>query len=318
MTSTGAPTVSPPSPTSAMLQKFTSSWERRAQVKRSGVLDVPFQPALPDFLPHLLPPTLASELDALAPAERSRLLSYGWMAFNQKAIDVEHHVLVPACLRLLEQATEAGEQVAVEAVSQAMVDEAYHIYLVRQANQRTLEERGLSAPDFPLSRTVERMREHQARHPAARQRDLTVIGAAIVTEVFIKGYLGELSQAEGVQPLSVLTTRAHLADEAVHSSVFLLLAEQVYGGLPEHERDFFTEVLIRAMSWFPDPELAVWEVAIRAAAVEGGERLIQRCWQCPPPEVDYAELSAFLRRVGVGDVERHLARLHAAEVNLPS
>jgi alpha-N-dichloroacetyl-p-aminophenylserinol N-oxygenase len=295
------------------LRKITSSWERRAQVKRSGLLDVRFDPALPDFLPELLPFAAHPDLLDEDPSARSRLLTYGWLAFNQKAIDIEHHVLMPACLRLLELANEAGDGAAADAVSQALVDEAFHILLVRQANQRTLAERRLPAPTFPLCRTVERMREHQARSSAQWQRDLTVIGAAIVTEVFIKGYLGQLSQAEGVQPLSVLTTRAHLSDEAVHASIFLMLAEKLYGQLGPQEQEFLAEVLIRAMSWFPDPELPTWEAALRAAELPGNEELIRRCRLDASPQVDYQELASFLRRVRVQGVERHIARVHALE-----
>jgi hypothetical protein len=247
-----------------------------------------------------------------ARAGQAQLLTYGWLAFNQKAIDIEHNVLMPACLRLLELAGEAGDVVAADAVSQAMVDEAYHILLVRQANQRTLVERRLPAPRFPLCRTVLRMREHQARFPARWQRDLTVIGAAIVTEVFIKGYLGQLSHAEGVQPLSVLTTRAHLADEAVHASIFVMLAEQLYRRLAAHERAFLAEVLVRAMSWFPDPEQATLEVAIRTA-LPGNDALIRSCRVDDRPDIDYDELTSFLARVGVEDPGRHVARVHALE-----
>jgi hypothetical protein len=300
------------------LLKFTASWERRAQVKRSGVLEIDFEPDLPDFLPELLPgAVLPAVLDTSARGQ-SRLLTYGWLAFNQKAIDIEHNVLMPACLRLLELASEAGDVVAADAVSQALVDEAYHILLVRQANQRTLAERRLPAPSFPLCRTVERMREHQARFPARWQRDLTAIGAAIVTEVFIKGYLGQLSQAEGVQPLSVLVTRAHLADEAVHASIFVMLAEQLYRRLDPQQREFLAEVLIRAMSWFPDPELPTLEVAIRTAALPGSDELLRRCRMDTRPDIDYRELTAFLGRVGVEDVDRHIARVHALETGVPA
>lgn len=304
------------SSTAETLSKFTASWERRAQVKRSGVLDIGFEPDLPDFLPELLPGTMRSAFLETSAPDQSRLLTYWWLAYNQKAIDIEHHVLMPACLRLLELANEAGNVVAADAVSQAMVDEAYHILLVRQANQRTLAERRLPAPGFPLCRTVERMREHQARFPAKWQRDLTVIGAAVVTEVFIKGYLGQLSQAEGVQPLSVLTTRAHLADEAVHASIFVILAEQLYRRLASHEREFLAEVLIRAMSWFPDPELPTLEVAIRTAALPGSEALVRGCRLDKRPDIDYRELATFLGRVGVEDIDRHVARVHALETSL--
>ncbi len=297
-----------------LLGKLNASWERRAQVKRTGLLDVPFDLEARDFLPELLPAPLAAALPELAAAEQSRLLTYGVLVYNQKAIEVEHDVLVPSCLRLLEWATEDDDQVAIEAVGQALVDESFHILLVRLANRRTLAERGLPPPRFPPCRTVARMRAHQQRAQAPWQRDLTVVGAAIVTEVFIKGYLGTLSQAEHVQPLSVLTTRAHLADEAVHSSVFLALAERLYQRLGPVERDYLAEVLVRAMSWFPDPELGAWEAAIRAAELARGDELVRRCRAAPTPAIDYGELTAFLRRVGVDDVERHLARVAAEPI----
>jgi alpha-N-dichloroacetyl-p-aminophenylserinol N-oxygenase len=294
----------------ALLQKYTATWERRAQVKRTGVLEVPFDPAAMDFLPELLPAALVPAYAELPAEERHRLLTYGWLVFNQKAIEVEHHVLIPACLRLLERATEDGDWLAAEAVSQALVDESYHILLVRQANQRTLDERRLPAPRFAPCRTVERMREHQRRSTAPWQRELTVIAAAIVTEVFIKGYLGALSVAEGVQPLCVLTTRAHLADEAVHSSLFLSLAEKLHRRLGAEEQEFFADALVRAMAWFPDPELAAWEVAIHAARLSQADDLLRRCRAQPLPEIDYTELASFLRRVGVEDVDRYLTRVH--------
>jgi alpha-N-dichloroacetyl-p-aminophenylserinol N-oxygenase len=297
------------------LAKFNASWERRAQVRRTSASQIDFDPSLPDFPPELLPPALAQAFPQLPADQQRRLLTYGWLAFNRKAIDVEHHVLVPACLRLLQRDAVASQRAASEAISQALVDEAYHIHLVRQASARTLVERGLAEPRFPLSRTVARMNEHHAAHDAPWQHELTLIGAAIVTEVFIKGYLTELSVAEHVQPLCMLTTRAHLADEAVHASVFVLLAELLYTSLDAAERDFFADVLIRAMAWFPDPEHELWEVAIRAAALPSGGALIARCRAVPAPVIDYAELVAFLQRVGVDAPERRVARAQAARTD---
>jgi hypothetical protein len=295
------------------LTKIVASWDRRAQVKRTGLLDVRFEPDLPDFLPELLPFAAHPVFTSANQDERMQLLTYGWLAFNQKAIDIEHNVLVPACSHLLEMATMEDDTVAADAVSQALVDEAYHVLMVRQANQRTLSERGLQAPSFPLCRIVTRIREHQARCPLQWQRDMTIIGAAVVTEVFIKGYLDQLSQADGVQPLSVITTRAHLTDEAVHARIFLILAEQLYARLEQPQREFLAEVFIRAMSWFSDPELPTWEVAVRAVGLRQGEEMLRDCRLSSTVAIDYDELAEFLGRVGVDHVQERIARVHALE-----
>ncbi|GAB4561086.1 MAG: hypothetical protein Tsb0020_08310 [Haliangiales bacterium] len=290
-----------------VLGKIAASWERRAQVKQRGRPAIDFDPELPDFLPTLLPFHEHPSFARLSDERTSRLLTYGWLAYNQKAIDIERNVLVPACTELLDDAITRDEGVTADVIAQALVDESYHILLVRQANALTMKRRQLASVRFPQCNIIQRMRTRQDTL-AEEERGLVVIGAAIVTEVFIKGYLGRLCSAEGIQPLSLVTTKAHLADETVHASVFRLIGEILYHRLPAAQREIFADILIEAMAWFADPEWETWQAACELVGVSGTREMIQDCRRAAADPVDYDELAQFLRAVGVQGVDKRIER----------
>src|SRR5690242_12421625 len=88
-----------------ILGQLAASWETRAAVKKDELdVDAMYDESLPDFLMDLVP--FKDHPDFLkAPDElKSRALSCGWLAYNEKTIAIETKVISPACMHVIDGA----------------------------------------------------------------------------------------------------------------------------------------------------------------------------------------------------------------------
>lgn len=298
----------------AKLTQIARHWDRRAQVRRADVeiAGIELVRDVPDFRQEALPFFGHATLARLDPADASYVLTCGWLIFNLKVISTEQSVLIPACIKLLERFDAIVDAAARDIVAQTLVDESFHVLLVQRANTVTMNHRNVLVRLPAQSTMLRRLRAHQAACTEGWQRDLSLIGAAVVTEVFIKGYLSQLSSATDIQPLNVAITRVHLADERAHGGIFRVLAEMLFRRLDAVQSSFLVDVMVRAMSWFSEPDFAAWRSMLAGRTrVSTGSMLddVELAWR---DESNYAELEAFLSDVGVRGVEEKVAAVREA------
>jgi alpha-N-dichloroacetyl-p-aminophenylserinol N-oxygenase len=298
------------------LHKISGQWQERAQVRAAASPELEFHEHKPDFPTELLPFHGHAAFDRLGDGARQKLTSYGWLLFNQKAIDVEKHVLLPGCSRLMECFDDAQSRPACLAIQQSLIDEAYHIALMHQANELTLERRRLSRLALPRCNVMLRMRAHQERCGEPWQRDATVIAAAIATEVFISGYLRPVSRDTRIQDTSRLTTRIHLIDEGAHAGIFKMAAELCMQRMSPQQLDFFVDALLRAMAWFHDPELGMWRAVLHQTGVHEGPALIADCAAAATIPRDHPELFRFLAELEIDALPERIERAFSSEAEL--
>ncbi len=247
------------------IERLTDSWPTRANVRKTGPdLTLDYDPSKPDFLTELLP-FYDHPLFASAPEPyRQAALSCGWIAYNEKTVAIESKIVSPACMHLID-----GDLVGFPrhqyrpAVSQALVDESYHVLLVVQANNVTRQRRGLHDMTVPSFELVSHMQRQQDKHPERWKKILIQLATAVVSEVLVSEYLRLLSDAPGIQPLNRITTEIHRRDEAAHNGLFKSLGAVIYHGLSRKEKEFFVEALTQPSIWFASPELDVWESMLR-------------------------------------------------------
>lgn len=295
------------------LQKVSSHWPQRAQVRAPVPAEIEFHEQKPDFPAELLPFHGHPLFDRLDASIRQRLLSYGWLLFNQKAIDIEKHVLLPGCVCLMERFDDSGSRHAALAIQQSLIDEAYHIALMHHANEFMLERRGLKRPPLPRCNVMLRMNAHRDACSEPWQRDATVMAAAIATEVFISGYLRPVSRATDIQDASRLTTRTHLIDEGAHAGIFKLAAELFMWRSSPAQSDFFVDALLRAMAWFHDPELPMWRAITSYLGVPGGAAMLDDCAAAATVPREHPELFRFLEEIGIDRLSARIEVAFAAE-----
>jgi alpha-N-dichloroacetyl-p-aminophenylserinol N-oxygenase len=261
-----------------LLRRLATNWPRRAQVKRDELDASVSDEAKDDFIPELLP-FRHHPLFVEAPAAvRRKILSCGWLAYNEKTIDIEAKIINPACLHIVHRDVPGlRDGASREIASQTLVDEAYHILLVNRANEITRERRDLVSVPIPECTLVKQMRACQETYRDNWQRMLIQLATAIVSEVFISDYLRLLSHETSIPSFNRLTVATHRRDELAHEPIFRVLAKFLYADLSKNERAFFMSVLPRPVRWFANLELDVWQTMLEHIGFSGSAALIRDC-----------------------------------------
>jgi P-aminobenzoate N-oxygenase AurF len=307
----GAPLPPGESQARALLQRLASNWGRRARVKQPELEgETLFDGSKDDFLPELLPfhdhPAFLATPDPM----RQQILSCGWLAYNEKTVDIESKIVAPACSHIISgHVPGLQDGVSQQVAAQTLVDEAYHEFLVLKACQVTRNRRGLGALRLPESQLIVQMRQAQAQCSAPWQKVLVQLATAIVSEVFISDYLRVLSQEQAIQPFNRLTVHAHRHDELVHGSLFKGLAKCLYGSLNQPEREFFIEVLPQPVHWFANLELEVWQAMLQQIGFGATDTVIRDCRSANEANlarIDYADLIALAEELDLLKGQRGL------------
>jgi len=295
----------------ALLQRLANTWGRRARVKQPELEgETLFDASKDDFIPALLPfqdhPAFLAAPDDM----RTQILSCGWLAYNEKTVDIEAKIVAPACHHIIAgDVPGLRDGVSKQIAGQTLVDEAYHELLVLNACQVTRARRGLGALTLPESQLIVKMRQAQAQCSASWQQVLVHLATAIVSEVFISDYLRLLSQAMTIQPFNRLTVEAHRRDELAHGSIFKGLTKCLYGSLNQHERAFFIEVLPRPVHWFANSELEVWQVMLQQIGFRATDTVIRDCRSANAANlarIDYTDLITLAEELGLLEGQRGL------------
>lgn len=295
----------------AVLGKMASIWERRAQVKKeifpkTDILD----PSKPDFLVDLLP--FGEHPDFLAASEnmQQKILSCGWLAYNEKTIAIESAIISPACNYILYGLIPgANDSISRQLISETLVDEAYHILMVVNACKITSQQRQLTITHFPMFSLEKNMKMTQDKFSEDWQKRLVCLATAIVSEIFISDYLDQLSGEEGIQPLNRLTVEAHRKDELAHSNIFTHLTKCIYASLSAKEKKFFAEMLPQPVRWFADGEFDVWEHMLEQIGFKKIRTVIEDSRRLNDKRIDKIDFSGIISLAGeLGILDDKLGR----------
>ncbi len=299
----------------ALLEKMAHNWHRRAQsaqvretVETESKPEMAFDIERDDFRIDLLPfkehPGFLS-----APLElRKKALSCGWIAYNEKTVDIEAKVISPACNHIIyKEVPGVQDGISQLIASSALVDEAYHIQLVVKACRLTRQYRQLEHLRLPSFTLVKSMEHEKSLYTEPWQKILIQMATAIVSEVFVSDYLSLLAHDTTIQPLNRLTVYTHLRDEKAHHSIFTGLAKCMYSCLAPEQQSFFAEVLPKPVRWFADVELEVWSAMLQQINFPHAQRIIQDCASVANVNllrIDYSGITELARELGILDSER--------------
>ncbi len=295
----------------SLLQKMGTNWHRRAQVKKKKEeLDAEwiFDETKKDFRVDLLP--FKDHPDFWqAPVEvQNQILSCGWLAYNEKTIDIESKVITPACYHIIyKDVPGAEDEISQQIASETLVDESYHVLLVINACCITRKRRGLPSLKLPDFNLVTNMYREQANCSETWQRIIVQLVTAIVSEVFISDYLKLLADDTTIQPLNRITVDTHRRDELTHSSIFKNLTKCIYSQLNRKQKEFFIEMLPKPVRWFANAELAVWKAMLEQIGFPRTEPVITDCAainELNLMRIDYTGVTALAEELGILDSER--------------
>jgi len=288
-----------------LLAELAGRWGRRAVVKKDELdLDGHYDPELPDFPGHLVPPLELPGAQSLDDEARRRLLAAAWISYNAKTAAVENRIVLPACRLMLQPRIPVRhDQAASAALQQTIIDEHYHILMCDNAVGVTRRRRGLQELAFdPGGWAVVRGLEEYLSGLTGPARDLAQIGFALAAETTISGYLSALARAEDIQPMNRITTDLHRRDENGHAVIFRELACSLYLGLDRAERELFRNALATGLSAFHAPDFDPWVLVAEAGGfeIEAGQ-LAELAAAKPVPARDTGTLQALLRDLGISE-----------------
>ncbi|NEZ58587.1 diiron oxygenase [Leptolyngbyaceae cyanobacterium CCMR0081] len=295
-----------------LLEKMAHNWHLRSQVSQvkkkvayESSSEMAFNPNREDFRLDLLP--FKDHPDFLAaPSEiRQKVLSCGWIAYNEKTIDIESKVIAPACNHILyREVPGVDDETSQLIASDTLVDEAYHIQLVVHACNITREHRQLQHLKLPSFTLVRKMTQEKERYSEPWKKLLVQMATAIVSEVFVSDYLSLLAYDKEIQPLNQLTVYTHLRDEKAHHSIFLELAKCMYANLSLEQQMFFSQILPKPVRWFADAELDVWGAMLQQINFPNARTIIQDTATNADVDllrIDYSDVIQLAKELGVLD-----------------
>lgn len=288
-----------------LLAELAARWGRRAVVKKDELdLDGHYDPELPDFPGHLVPPLELPGAQSLDDEARRRLLAAAWISYNAKTAAVENRIVLPACRLMLQPRIPVRHDEAVSAaLQQTIIDEHYHILMCDNAVGVTRRRRGLQELAFdPGGWAVIRGLEEYLSGLTGPARDLAQIGFALAAETTISGYLSALARAEDIQPMNRITTDLHRRDENGHAVIFRELACSLYLGLGQAERELFRNALATGLAAFYAADFDPWVLVAAAGGfeIEAGQ-LAELAAAKPVPARDTGALQALLRDLGISE-----------------
>ncbi|WP_328617034.1 diiron oxygenase [Amycolatopsis sp. NBC_00355] len=286
-----------------LLGQLARRWGRRVAVKKDELdLDGHFEPGMPDFPEHLVPVLHLPGAERLDRDARERILSASWISYNAKTAAIEDEIILPACrLMLTGRLPVRGDDVAVSALHQTIIDEHYHILMCRNAVGVTRRRRDLDKLDFdPSVWSVVRGLEDTRAGTSGFERDLVEIAFSLAAETTISGFLSTLATAEDIQPMNRITTDLHRRDESGHAVVFRELCGSLYRGLEPGRQELFRDALVEGLTAFRSADFDPWV----AVAAEGGfeigpDDLAEWARNRPAPARDTGPLQLLLDDLGI-------------------
>ncbi len=277
--------------------KIAGSWHRRASI-RSDIdahLEGYADPGLPDYPIALVPFAGHPRFLAASPEQQRDILSWGWLAYNDRTIQSEEYLANPSFTAIMHGAWPGADDIRLrQSVQQCLIDEHFHTLIHMTAIHETRAFRGLTAQlDCPPSITWRRLLQAQARPEAAEpwQRRVLQLLYGVVAEVSIKAYLNLIADNETIQPKHRVIAQVHNRDESAHGQLLVEVTKVLWESMPERERRFFIDEMPAALTAFVEQDFSAWRAILRHVGLPGTDEVIGDC------EAEAAEKKKMVRDV---------------------
>ncbi|WP_137939592.1 diiron oxygenase [Chitinivorax sp. B] len=290
--------------THRMLERISSSWGRRAQVRRGEAHEShTFDLTRPDFLVELLPFQYHPRFKQLNESELGQILTSAWLIYNAKTLDIENYVVSPLCVDAMTgHYPGIRDQLSQQLICETMVDESYHVLLTINACTVTRRMRDTKIT-IPCSTLVQRMQAFAAQYSEPWQKRLVHFATCVVSEIFISDHLLLISSSDVVQPLHQQVVDAHRRDEATHRMIFREFAQKVYRELSPSQQQFFATILPKPVRWFAAQDFACWHSILSELGIPDITDMIHDCqtYHATRVDVDYSGVIDLARELGITD-----------------
>ncbi|MEM8721514.1 MAG: diiron oxygenase [Cyanobacteria bacterium P01_G01_bin.39] len=162
-----------------ILHTLSENWSSRAQVKKEEIANNVFLLEKEDFLADLLPFNEHPLFITARETDKRNILSCGYLAYNNKTLEIESSLIAPACFEVLHEVFPGVDsEFCKRSMSEALVDETFHILITIRASQITKEHRKLEQLNVPKSNLIPNIRKLQSRYPEPWQKSTILLATA--------------------------------------------------------------------------------------------------------------------------------------------
>ena len=288
-----------------LLSTIHNSWRQRSMVGKETPDYLNYNVDKPDFIEELLPFSehyIFNELDC---SEKSKILSCGWLVYNEKTVCIESDIITPSCNDILNHKIPGlSSPIIHKLVCETLVDEAYHILLVKNANLICQYKRDLKNIDFGEFSLADNLKREQQKHPEQWKKRLIQLAASIVSEIFVSDYLEQLSSNNTIQPFNQATVAAHRNDELAHSKIFTEITKQMIVKLDATQKEFLVRMLAQSVLWFANKDFDLWSRILVQLKIRKNKELINDCREdneVALDKIDCSDLIDLCKSVGFFD-----------------
>jgi hypothetical protein len=293
----------------AVIRKMAASWPRRATL-RSDLYSFEGarydDPQLPDYPLALVPFARHPSFTAADPALQRAVLTWGWISYNERTVDVEEHLANPAFTLIMHDAFDGATDIDLrKSIQHCLIDEHFHTLMHMAAIDDTRRLRGIvDVLALPPSIPVRRLREYAELAGETWEVPFIRLAFGVVAEVTVKGFLSLLADDETIQPDHRTVARLHNRDEYAHGQVLAEVAKILWERMGARQRGVFTRALAPAVESFVAQDFAAWRsilehlrfpdreaILAESAGSSGGRSLLR----------DVSSVAALARELGIYD-----------------
>lgn len=264
------------------LRRLAAAWPRRATVRTdmeriTGAQE--YDPELLDYPESLMPFSAHPDFRSVAESKRRTVNTLGWIAYNERVVAAEEHVVNPTFEKLGHAVFPGVDRFEVkEIVRQSHIDEVWHTYMHMLGMQRTREARQIKAEPEGTHPVTNRLLYEAADASAERwQADILYLLWTTVGEVSVNAFLDLMAGDTTVQPLHSLIARLHARDESAHGPVMVEIMKDVYVHLNREQQDFFVAALPSGINAFCAEDYDWWLKVLEFAGVPKAKDIIEDC-----------------------------------------
>lgn len=289
-----------------LVRRLGKIWHKKASVKKPE-LDYRLDSTAdrPDFPLHLVPfhdhPLFVNASEDV----RAKVLSWGWIAYNERTITAEEKVANPAFQLILNNAVPGVEESETKlAVAQSIVDEQYHTLMHTRAILLTKEMRGLPRATLPFSITYRTYLKCLSEVHSDWERNIITVLFATVSEISINAFLSLLSSNQEIQPLHRLITFHHDADEVMHMLLLEEIAKNIFVRMSAAEKKVFLRWLPVALQSFVATDFSSWESILTLCGFKEATAMIEDVRGLASRQNlvrDYQGLERLVQQLGIGN-----------------
>jgi 4-aminobenzoate N-oxygenase len=262
-----------------LIRRIGTGWPKRATLRGDlySFEGTAYDDATrPDYPLELVPFRAHPRFLAAPPEQQQAVLTWAWLAYNERTIAMEEHLANPAFTLIMHDAFAGADDIELrKSIQQCLIDEHFHTYMHMAAVHDTRRFRGLKETlAAPAPIPLRRLRECQQRASGPAERAFVGLAFGVVAEVSVKDFLNLMAQNEVIQPAHRRVAYLHNRDEHAHGQLLGEVCKVLWCKMSAAERRLFVQALPPALEAFVAQDYSTWRAILDHVGVLHAQEII--------------------------------------------